>query len=129
MGERTIDPPFSVLGEFILQNGPSRAAAVSVAPAFPLLSRQTSVEKLDRIREENTFVVTIVGRLADAIEKVDADIVFGFGQPNLAGEFMHMTHKRRGDFAQTRIGSLRHCPPSTTGVTSCSGVDNASQAA
>ena len=40
-----MDPPFSVLGELARQNGPSSAAVVSVAPAFPLFRRQTSVEK------------------------------------------------------------------------------------
>jgi hypothetical protein len=36
--------PFCVRGEFARQKGPSSAAAVSVAPAFPLFSRQTRVE-------------------------------------------------------------------------------------
>src|SRR5476651_49907 len=45
VGERTIEPPFSVRGEFIRQNGPSRLALVSVCPLLPLLSRQISVEK------------------------------------------------------------------------------------
>ena len=44
VGERTIEPPFSVRGESRRQNGPSRFAVVSVWPLLPLLSRQTSVE-------------------------------------------------------------------------------------
>ena len=44
VGERTIDPPFSVRGESSRQNGPSRFAVVSVWPLLPLLSRHTSVE-------------------------------------------------------------------------------------
>ena len=40
-----IEPPLAVAGECIRQNGPSRAAAVSVAPFWPLFNRQTSVEK------------------------------------------------------------------------------------
>ena len=45
VGERTIEPPFSVRGEFMRQNGPSRLAVVSVWPLLPLLSRQISAEK------------------------------------------------------------------------------------
>src|SRR4029077_4705234 len=45
VSERTIEPPFSVRGEFIRQNGPRSAEAVSVAPLWPLLSRQTRVDK------------------------------------------------------------------------------------
>src|SRR4029079_6487784 len=44
VGERMIEPPFSVRGESSRQNGPSRFAVVSVAPFLPLLSRQTRVE-------------------------------------------------------------------------------------
>ncbi len=44
VGERTIEPPFSVRGESSRQNGPSRLAVVSVWPLLPLLSRHTSVE-------------------------------------------------------------------------------------
>src|SRR5215203_116371 len=44
VGERMIEPPFSVRGESSRQNGPSRFAVVSVAPFLPLLRRQTSVE-------------------------------------------------------------------------------------
>src|SRR6185295_19171981 len=44
VGERTIDPPFSVRGEFMRQNGPSRLAVVSVCPLLPLLRRQIKVE-------------------------------------------------------------------------------------
>src|SRR6516165_9352824 len=45
VGERTIELPFSVRGEFMRQNGPRRLAVVSVWPLVPLLSKQTSVEK------------------------------------------------------------------------------------
>src|SRR3569833_2470613 len=38
-------PPFSVFGEFMRQNGPSKLAVVSVWPLLPLLSRHTSAEK------------------------------------------------------------------------------------
>src|SRR6478672_13048741 len=44
VGERTIEPPFSVRGESSRQNGPSRLAVVSVAPFLPLLSRHTRVD-------------------------------------------------------------------------------------
>src|SRR4029079_12762136 len=44
VGERTIEPPFSVRGESSRQNGPSRLAVVSVAPFLPLLSRHTKVD-------------------------------------------------------------------------------------
>src|SRR5262245_43164828 len=44
VGERTIEPPFSVRGEFMRQNGPSKLAVVSVCPLLPLLRRQISVE-------------------------------------------------------------------------------------
>src|SRR5205085_1021296 len=45
VGERMIEPPFSVRGEFSRQKWPSRLAVVSVWPLLPLLSRQTSAEK------------------------------------------------------------------------------------
>jgi hypothetical protein len=44
VGERMIEPPFSVRGESSRQNGPSRFAVVSVWPLLPLLSRHTRVE-------------------------------------------------------------------------------------
>src|SRR3954454_3657747 len=44
VGERTIEPPFSVRGESSRQNGPSRFAVVSVAPFLPLLRRHTKVD-------------------------------------------------------------------------------------
>src|SRR5882672_12936094 len=44
VGERMIEPPFSVRGESSRQNGPSRFAVVSVAPLLPLLSRHTNVD-------------------------------------------------------------------------------------
>ena len=39
-----MEPPFSVRGESIRQNGPSRFAVVSVAPFLPLLRRHTKVD-------------------------------------------------------------------------------------
>src|SRR5256885_3127355 len=44
VGERTMEPPFSVGGESMRQNGPIRLAVVSVWPLSPLLSRQTRAE-------------------------------------------------------------------------------------
>ena len=44
VGERTIEPPFSVGGECMRQNGPSRLASVS-PPLSPLLSMTMSCEK------------------------------------------------------------------------------------
>ena len=42
VGERTIEAPLAVRGEFNRQNGPSIDAEVSVWPLLPLLRRQTS---------------------------------------------------------------------------------------
>src|SRR5580700_22527 len=45
VGDRRSDPPFSVLGDSALQNGPRRLAELSVAALGPLFMRQTRVER------------------------------------------------------------------------------------
>ncbi len=52
--------------------------------------------------------MAVAGRLADAVQKIDADVVFVLGQLHLAGEGMDMPDKSRRDLAQPVVRGLRH---------------------
>jgi hypothetical protein len=47
--------------------------------------------------------------LADAVQKIDADVVFVLGQLHLAGEGMDVPDKSCRDLAEPVIRGLRHC--------------------
>src|SRR5260370_22230504 len=50
----------------------------------------------------------VVGRLADAVQEIDADIVFGFGQLHLAREGMDVPDKGCRNLAKALVWRLRH---------------------
>ncbi len=50
----------------------------------------------------------IVGGLADPIEKIDADIVFGLGKIHLARKGVHVANKGLRNLAEPGIGRPRH---------------------
>ena len=106
VGERTIEPPFSVRGEFMRQNGPSRLAVVSVWPLLPLLSRQISVEKPSEPDISTTSLWVSVVFWPSSTMKLHRLLEFLLGQMHVARKGMQMLHQRVQDFAQARVGHV-----------------------
>ncbi len=107
-GDRTIDPPFSVRGDFMRQKGPSNAEAVSVAPLLPLLRRQTRVDSPIASENKHRLVMGIVSCLADAIDEIYAILPLSFREIGFAREGVKMAHKRTHNFENALIAALRH---------------------
>ena len=96
-------PPFSVRGEFIRQNGPSRLAVVSVWPLLPLLSRQTRAEKPSEPDISTTSLcvaLVIWPSLAMICTRL---LEFVFGQMHVAREGVQVLDQRGDDLAQPRV--------------------------
>ena len=117
VGERTIEPPFSVRGEFMRQNGPSRLAVVSVCPLLPLLSRQISVEKPSEpdISTASLWVAVVFCPSATTI--LHRLLEFLLGQMHVARKGVQVLDQRGEDFAHARVGRVLE-RVTTTGVTS-----------
>ena len=109
VGERTIEPPFSVRGEFMRQNGPSRLAVVSVWPLLPLLSRQISVEKPSEPDISTDFVVRVVGLLPELGDVLHRRLEFLLGQMHVARESVQVLHQRDEDFPHARVRRVLEC--------------------
>ena len=90
------------------QNGPSRAAAVSVAPFCAVVQQADEGREADGVGEQDAFVVGVVGRLPDAVQEVDAEFELVLGQPHLSGEGVHVAHERRHDLSQAAAGRSGH---------------------
>src|SRR6185295_15925474 len=74
VGERTIEPPFSVRGESSRQNGPSRFAVVEEAHQG---------RDAERTRRQHRLVVERIGALADRIDDRAGLMEFLLGQLHL----------------------------------------------
>jgi hypothetical protein len=102
VAERTIEPPFGVIGECMRQNGPSRLASGSVRPSL-LLSRAHQRRDAERAGNQDALVVGVVAGLAERHHIVHRGAELLLGELRLAHEVVHVAHERAHDLAEARI--------------------------
>ena len=107
VGERTMEPPFGVAGEFMRQNGPSMLASVSVCAVVAVVEEADQRRQTERARHQHRLVVRLVGVLAERHDVGHGGVKFLLGQLHLAGEVMQVANKGGHDLAQPRILDAR----------------------
>jgi hypothetical protein len=107
VGERTIEPPFSVRGESSRQNGPSRFAVVSVAP---LLAVVEQAHQVDTPSEPDASTASLWNELELwPIELMMAQAWWNSSSDSFTSrtKAMQVLDQRRHHLAEARIGRAR----------------------